>query len=186
MATLSPTEVLEHEHHSIQQVVAGMAILVEDLQKGVKVPGEILRDLVEFLRTFADRCHHGKEETCLFPKLESKGIPPRGCPLGALKAEHEAGRKLVSQLAEVSKSYIEDGSESETLSSTLTSLVELYKGHIWKEDYLLFPMTQKVLSSAEQAELSAQFADVESRIGTDVHVAFEGFAEQLKDRILRP
>ena len=51
---------------------------------------------------------------------------------------------------------------------------------IWKEDYLLFPMTEKLLSAGEQEELSAQFERHESEIGIDVHQDFE----QLAGRIL--
>jgi len=40
-------------------------------------------------------------------------------------------------------------------------LVELYPGHIWKEDYLLFPLAGKVLSPADHVALSKQFEEVE-------------------------
>jgi len=48
----------------------------------------------------ADKCHHGKEEVHLFPFLEKRGVPARGCPMGALLHEHEQGRTLVTQLAQ--------------------------------------------------------------------------------------
>ena len=177
-----PTEVLEREHRYIQQVVASLLLLAEDLERGEAVPGETLTDTLEFLGTFADKCHHGKEEEFLFPLLEQRGVPPQGCPLGVLKKEHEAGRHLVSQFATVSGKYMKDGSEKELLRTTLLSLAELYGGHIWKEDYLLFPMTNKVLSAEEQDQLASQFNDIESRIGPDVQQRFEELAGKLKRR----
>ena len=36
--------------------------------------GDDARKAIEFFRTFADGCHHGKEEDCLFPKLQERGI----------------------------------------------------------------------------------------------------------------
>ena len=182
MSDPKPTEVLEREHHYIQQVVASLLLLAEELEKGEAVPAETLADTLEFLRTFADRCHHGKEEACLFPLLEQKGVPPQGCPLGVLKKEHDAGRHLVAQFATVSGSYIKDGSDKELLRTTLLSLAELYGGHIWKEDYLLFPMTNKVLSAEEQDQLTRQFNDIESGIGPDVQQRFEELAEKLNRR----
>ena len=168
MAYLKPTEVLEREHHFIQQVFASLLLLAEELERGAPVPPETLTGTLEFLRTFADRCHHGKEEVYLFPLLEQKGVPPQGCPLGVLKKEHGSSRSLVAKLAGVSSKYATDGSERDSLQTTLRSLAELYGGHIWKEDCLLFPMTNKLLSSEEQDQLAKQFNDVESSIGPSV------------------
>ena len=98
MSNPKPTEVLEREHHYIQQVGASLLLLAEELEKGEAVPAETLADTLEFLRTFADRCHHGKEEAFLFPLLEQKGVPPQGCPLGVLKKEHVAVRRNCCEL----------------------------------------------------------------------------------------
>ena len=54
--------------------------------------------------------HHGKEETHLFPALERKGVPMRGCPLGALLAEHQKGRTLVKELSQATADYARSGS----------------------------------------------------------------------------
>ena len=182
MSSPTPTEALEREHHYIQQVVASLLLFAEDLEKGEAVPAETLADTLEFLRTFADRCHHGKEESFLFPLLEQKGVPPQGCPLGVLKKEHVAGRSLVAQFATVSGSYTKDGSEKELLRTTLLGLAELYGGHMWKEDYLLFPMANKILSAEEQDQLTKQFNEVESSIGPDVQQRFEELAGKLQRR----
>lgn len=177
----SPTEMLEEEHRVIQRVVGTMAVLAEELETAHEVEGETLRGIVEFMRTFADKCHHGKEETHLFPLLEKKGVPVRGCPVGALNAEHQTGRALVTKLAAAAESYASDGpSTTKTLTETLHALTQLYPGHIWKEDYLLFPMTNKILSPEEQKELFEKFEMVEKSIGADVHHRFEQLAEKLQ------
>ena len=56
----------------------------------------------------------------------------------------------------------------------------LYPSHIWKEDYLLFPMTNKVLSPEDQRELHQKFEMVEEAIGRDVHHRLEQFAEEME------
>jgi hemerythrin-like domain-containing protein len=60
MTEKRPTQVLEEEHRSIQQVVGTMAALAEALEKGRNAQVEILQSIVAFMRTFADQCHHGK------------------------------------------------------------------------------------------------------------------------------
>ena len=62
---------LKHDHHVIQQVVAGMSAVAELLDSGKQVDPSVLADLVQFLRVFADQCHHEKEEQHLFPLLAS-------------------------------------------------------------------------------------------------------------------
>jgi len=177
-----PTKVLEEEHHFIQKVVGAMAVLAETLEAGKEVEEKTLHDIVEFMRTFADKCHHGKEETHLFPALEKKGVPMRGCPLGALIAEHQKGRVLVSELAEATEAYRGNPLAKESLVKSLRGLTELYPNHIWKEEYLAFPMADKILSPAEQRDLSEKFEIVEKEIGLDVHQRFERFAKELEEK----
>ncbi|MGD0466880.1 MAG: hemerythrin domain-containing protein [Terriglobales bacterium] len=179
-----PTEELEHDHRIIERVVAAMAILAERLQSGKEVEAGILNDLGEFLRVFAEDCHHGKEERYLFPLLEKKGVPVSGCPLAVLLNEHDRGRRLMADLKQTSEAYFRSGNtDEEALIGTLHRLIELYPAHIWKEDYLLFPMTGKILSDTDQEALAREFEQHESEIGSDVHHGFEQLAESLVTRI---
>jgi hemerythrin-like domain-containing protein len=184
MTSRKPTEELEHEHRIIQQVVGGMAVLIEKLESGKEIDAAVLTDLFEFMQTFGDRCHHGKEEIYLFKLLEKKGVPVSGCPLAVLLHEHEKGRNLMADLKLTSETYIRTpGAGREALIGTLRRLIELYPSHIWKEDYLLFPMADKLLSDTEQEELSARFEQHESEIGMDVHHGFEQLAGRILEMI---
>ena len=176
----SSTVALEHEHRIVQKVVAGMAILADELTEGKPVRPQLLKEIIEFLRGFVDQCHHAKEDKYLFPLLEQRGVPAGGCPLGALKSEHEKGRLLVKQLTEAVARYPDNGGAVEdSLIQSLRGLVELYPGHIWKEDYLLFPLAGKVLSPADHETLSKQFEEVELELGPDAHSRFERLALKL-------
>jgi hemerythrin-like domain-containing protein len=182
----SPTKILEEEHQFIQKVVGEIAVLVETLEVGKEVEEKTVQDIVEFMRIFADKCHHGKEETHLFPALEKKGVPMRGCPLGALISEHQKGRGLVSQLAEATEAYITGSPMAkESLVKSLRALTDLYPNHIWKEEYLAFPMADKILSAEEQRDLSEKFEMVEKEIGLNVHQRFEQFAQKLAENTSR-
>ena len=70
-------------------------------------------------------------------------------------------------------------SARESLVKSLRGLIDLYPNHIWKEDYLLFPMTNKVLGLDEQRDLLEKFERVEDAIGRDAHRRFEQLAENL-------
>jgi hemerythrin-like domain-containing protein len=179
-----PTDVLEEEHHVIQKVVAAMVVLLARLEEGKDVKGETINKVVEFMRTFGDKCHHGKEESHLFPLLGKRGVPMTGCPIAVLVHEHEKGRSLVKQLLEAGTAYVNgDGASKSALIKSLQGLIELYPNHIWKEEYLLFPMTNKVLSDEDQKELFEKFEMVEKEIGADVHEHFENIVEELVSEI---
>ena len=62
----------------------------------------------------------------------------------------------------------------------LRDLAALYPNHIWKEDYLLFPLCGKVLSEADHGDLQRKSEAVEAEIGGEVHHRLEALAEKLQ------
>jgi hemerythrin-like domain-containing protein len=98
--------------------------------------------------------------------------------------EHKSGRSLVGMFAEAVESYAKDpqararGSrrQHETACDALSK-------HIWKEDYLLSPMTGKVLNAAEQKILLEKFIAVEKELGEETHREWERFAEELGNMV---
>ena len=180
---MKATQILEKEHHLIQLAVGAMAATAERLGLGETAEKETLVKFVEFMRTFVEKCHHEKENNHLFPLLVRKGVPVAGCPIGALTHEHETAAKLTADLGAAVEAYLANPSEMrQFLTTSLRGLAELYPGHIWKENYLLFPMTDKILSEEDQQELVAAFEGVEKGIGSDVHRRFQQMAEQLMAR----
>lgn len=177
----SPTKVLENEHRLIANVVGTTSALADGLEAGQIVSDVVLQDTVEFMRMFADKLHHGKEEDLLFPILIQKGVPPHGCPIGALTAEHVEGRTLVKGLAQATDAFIKGtASARELLVSSLRGIAQLYPYHIWKENYLLFPMTNKVLSPAELLELYQEFETADERVDKDVRDRLTHWADQVE------
>jgi hemerythrin-like domain-containing protein len=178
------TEALEREHRVIQKVVAIMSQLVDQLELRHAIKTDLLRDLLQFMRVFSDKLHHGKEELYLFPYLESKGVPSTGCPLSALKAEHSRSRQLMDELNSATAAYVSEPERGRlTLIQVLQSLVVLYPAHIWKEDYLLFPMAEKILSQHDHELLLEQFDRTEETIGSDTYQSFAALAEDLSNRV---
>jgi hemerythrin-like domain-containing protein len=112
--------------------------------------------------------------------LVKRGVPPQGCPIGGLNHEHEKGRALVQALADQAPAYAQGKpGAKEALLETLRGIVDLYHNHIWKEDAMVFPMADKVLTPADQKELGEKFAEVDRAIGLDVVARLEQFARNL-------
>lgn len=177
---MKPTVILEKEHRIIEKIVNAMTVLIKKLESNKDIDIEDLRNITEFMRVFGDKCHHGKEEKELFPLLEKKGVPMQGCPIAALTHEHEMGRSLVKGLVEATSSYEKkDPLAKDAVLKQLRGLANLYPNHIWKEDYLLFPMTNKILNATEQKDLQAKFETVEEEIGPDTHTKYKRLAEKI-------
>lgn len=180
---LKPTEILESEHKFILHVVSALAELAGKMESGKEINVDLLFSVVDFMRSYADADHHGKEEALLFPFLEKKGVPSQGCPISILITEHQRGRALVSDLSDSAEKYYKNESGAkEKLLKIFHTLVDLYPKHIWREDYLLFPMTDKLLSPDEQDSLRQQFEAAENDFGEDKHLRFEQMAQDIKNK----
>jgi hemerythrin-like domain-containing protein len=177
---MKPTQVMEAEHRIIETVIKALGGVAAALAQDQRADVAMLATAVEFLRVYADQLHHGKEETLFFPMLIKRGVPPQGCPIGGLSHEHEKGRGLVKVLAEQAPAYAQGKpGAKQSLIETLRAILDLYQNHIWKEDAMVFPMADKVLSAADQAELCEKFAELDRRVGSETIARLEQFARSL-------
>ena len=178
--TMTATQVMEAEHRTIETVAKALGDLALAIEKGQSADVALLKTAVEFFRVYADKLHHGKEEVLFFPMLVKRGVPPQGCPIGGLTQEHVKGRALVGALEEGITFYSQKKPGAQDgLVQTLRKIVNLYQNHIWKEDAMVFPMADKILTEADQKELSEKFAGVDKSVGLEVIARLERFAKGL-------
>jgi hemerythrin-like domain-containing protein len=159
---VKPTEILKQEHRAIEQMLAVLGKICDMLDRGERVNSEHLDLAITFIREFADRCHHAKEEKLLFPAMESAGIPRDGGPIDVMLSEHDEGRQFVGGMASASAEY-RNGSSNAAASFTRNarSLIALLSEHILKEDSILFVMADVRLSAEKQEELNHGFNRLE-------------------------
>ena len=174
-----PTQVLSDEHRVIERVLGA----VEKLAKGPVDGLEPWKKALEFIRGFADQCHHFKEEKVLFPAMEAHGIPSEGGPVGMMLTEHEEGRSYVrAMLAAISLIEAKNEAAKESLLGSAQAYCRFLREHIQKEDEILFRMADEVISADEQKKLSAAFAQHEAEeMGAGVHEKYLKIAAELED-----
>ena len=171
---------MEAEHRLIETVVKALGGLAAAIEEGQRADAAMLATAVEFLRVYADKLHHGKEETLFFPMLVKRGVPAQGCPIGGLNHEHEKGRALVRALAEQAPAYAQDKpGAKEALIETLRAIRDLYQNHIWKEDAMVFLMADKVLSAADKQQLADRFTEVDRAVGLETIARLKTFSRSL-------
>lgn len=167
---MKPTEILTDEHRVIEVGLECLERLTERALEEGRLDRELAEDALEFIRGFADRCHHGKEEARLFTAMVEKGLPKDRGPIAVMLAEHEKGRAFVRGMAENAEAASQgDRGALGAFAENSRGYVELLKGHIAKEDTILFPMADQLLSAPEQGALLEEFklAERELMAGTD-------------------
>jgi hemerythrin-like domain-containing protein len=156
---------LRKEHDSILHVLKILDKMMSTDEKEDIVKIKYYNELVYFLKIFADKCHHGKEEKHFFVELVDKGIPNEDGLIESLLQEHSQSREDISMM---SKSL-----ESKDLTGFNTAAAEyrdLLKSHIEKENNVLFPMADQLLDEEMQDALFEKFEQhEESVIGHGVH-----------------
>ncbi|MFQ5761642.1 MAG: hemerythrin domain-containing protein [Candidatus Bathyarchaeia archaeon] len=179
------TEALKEDHRVIEKVVKVLADSAEKLELGDEVSPGILEKAVDFIRTFADKCHHGKEETILFPTLEAKGIPRNGGPIAIMLQEHDLGRGFVRELAEAVERFKGGHQDAKNgIIANARGYAQLLMDHIWKEDNILFRLAEDVLTEGDHAQLLQRFEQIElERIGEGKHREYVELATQLSREI---
>jgi hemerythrin-like domain-containing protein len=137
--------------------------------------------VVEFLRTFADKCHHGKEEHLLFKTMVDRGFPREVGPIAVMLHEHEVGRAFVRGISEAAASAAGDPGAARRIIDSARGFIQLLRGHIDKENTILFPMADNVLTPEDQAHLKEEFERFESQeTGAGIHEASLKLLEGLK------
>lgn len=139
------TSRLREEHERILEVADALAALVRAAEAG-RWNLDAFADCVTFIRLFADACHHGKEEDLLFPELERAGMPRDQGPIAVMLYEHQQGRAYARHMAgALDGARAGDPQAQATLRNAAMGYVNLIRGHIHKEDNILFQMADQAV-----------------------------------------
>jgi hemerythrin-like domain-containing protein len=182
---MQPTEILIEEHRIIERMLMIVDTLCDQLEKGENIKIEHFRKAVDFIKNFADKCHHAKEEDILFTMLVEKGMRKDAGPIGVMLAEHKMGRDFVKNLNEALDKYEQgDKAAKEQIIENASGYTQLLKQHILKEDRILYPMSDRILTSDDQKELLEDFERVEKEeMGDGVHQKYQKLVEILEKEL---
>lgn len=156
------TEILINEHRVIEQVLDCLEAIVDQANQLERLDAAAASQAIDFFKTFADGCHHAKEENFLFPMMEQKGFPRHGGPTGVMLHEHEIGREQIGGMADSLDGAAKGNPESlRRFTSHARTYVDLLRQHIFKENQMLFPMADRALTSQDQQDLLKAFGALE-------------------------
>lgn len=150
---------LENDHVQILRLIDVMERMVTISKPNV----EHLESVVYLIKNFADDFHHAKEEKMLFPLLIEKGFSPNQGPVAVMLSEHTEGRNFVKGMSTSISNY-KNGNENSLgeIRENMGGYINLLRGHISKENNVLFPMASRTLTSDENISLLERFKSFES------------------------
>jgi hemerythrin-like domain-containing protein len=173
LGRISAVSILSGEHRVILQTIDCLEAIARRAVAERRIPQPHADQALDIIRTFADRCHHGKEEDLLFPALEA--MRPGFGPTAQMRHEHVLGRQHVARMGEALL-----GGEVSTFVEHAAGYAELLRQHIHKEDEILFRIAQHLLSEEDDRLLLEAYAAVEhDDMGDGTHERLLGQADAL-------
>ncbi len=174
------------EHRLIERLIALMQQELTRIKDNIKVDREFafvdpvfIDTAVDFMKTYADRTHHGKEEDILFAALAQKDLTPEHRQMmEELIEDHAWGRRTSASLVEAKNDFLLDKPGAlDDLLLHLEELVIFYPRHVEKEDNHFFIPCMNYFSEAEKAQLLEQMADFDRQM---IHDKYRAIVEGIE------
>jgi hemerythrin-like domain-containing protein len=167
------------EHRLIERMIALIKDALSQIQSSGKIDPLFVDTAVDFIRIYADRTHHGKEEDILFRELDKR-------PLSAddrrvmkeLIQEHVFGRQTTKALVDANTRY-QNGDQAALadIAEKLQTLVDFYPKHIEKEDKVFFPASRAYFTDDEDQAMLAEFWEFDRKM---IHEKYKAVVEGLE------
>jgi hemerythrin-like domain-containing protein len=169
------------EHRLIERMLAVIRKRLQQVEKTKVIDPLFVDKAVDFIRIYADRTHHGKEEDILFRDLQDKNLSGEDRRvMDELIEEHVFGRTTTRALVAANHRYRQgDVSALGEVTRCLRTLVDFYPGHIEKEDKVFFPAARAYFTEAEEQAMLAEFREFDRQM---IHEKYKLVVEGLEER----
>lgn len=155
---------------------------IDKIEKSGKVNFQVIDVAVDFIKTYADRTHHGKEEEILFRDLAQKNLTPELKKImQELLEEHVWGRKTTAGLTAAKEKYLSGDEDKLTeIIDLARQLADFYPRHIEKEDKHFFYPCQDYFTKEEQEKMLVEFWEFDRKM---IHEKYNKVYEEY-DRLI--
>lgn len=178
---MMPIGPLMIEHRLIEKMITLMDEEIAKMKEFNKANPLFINTAVDFIRMYADRTHHGKEEDILFRDLEKKDLSPNHNKImGELLEEHKWARYMVAKLVDEKNEYEKGNIDKlNEIITTMNELTKFYPKHIEKEDKHFFIPVMKYFTREEQDKMLEEFWEFDKTL---IHEKYKKVVENLQNR----
>jgi hemerythrin-like domain-containing protein len=167
------------EHRLIERMIEIMDSETKRIKKESVLNVVFIGKAVDFIRTYADHCHHGKEEGILFRELEKKNISEEHRKtMNELVEEHKLGREMTGALAKAREKAAGDNhSQVAAIADIMEKLVNFYPKHIEKEDKHFFLPVMGYFTDSEKEEMLKEGYEFDQKL---IHEKYREMVEEVE------
>lgn len=166
---------LVDEHVLIKRLLALVPTITDFVESSVEVDKKLVLDCVDFIRNYADKYHHMKEEDILF-----KCVDEHAEIIQIMYKDHDTGRAHIKQVVEGAES----GNKAQ-IKEHLHGYRDLLTQHIKKEDEILYPWIDRQLSDRQVGELFQKCSEADASVGDELPRKYENFIVNLEEKFVQ-
>ncbi len=166
-----PMKKLVEEHTLIKKIVDLIPKIIETLDLDSEKGRNRVQGTVDFIRFFADKYHHAKEESILF-KYFDENLDV----IQTMYIDHDHARGYVNAI----KEGLEE-QDKQKVAENLFAYHELLSEHIKKEDEILYVWMDRNLSTHQIGKLFLSFSEADSTYDADVIKKCRNFVNTLEE-----
>lgn len=177
---MKPIGPMMWEHRLIEKFLTLFGGEIERIAGKRGVDPLFIDTAVDFIRMYADRTHHGKEEDILFRDLRKKVLSPEHARImGELEEEHRYSRMTVGKLVRAKERFLEGEDTRGEMIECLKELASFYPKHIEKEDKHFFFPCMDYFTPAEQDAMLQEFWEFDRKM---IHEKYQKVYDALSGR----
>jgi hemerythrin-like domain-containing protein len=172
-------DLMMEEHQNIHYMLQVVDRICCGILEGADVDADEIRRIIDFIRKYADRHHHGKEEDFLFPRMvKDLGTVAENLITHGMLVEHDLGRDHVREAEEALNLYEKEPKTEHKLQliAHLMGYANLLQRHIEKENNVVYTFANNQLSEEAKEEVNQKCRDYErkpqSMITRELHLSF--------------
>jgi len=176
---MMPVGPLMLEHRFIERMIRIMDKKIQTMEKEKKADISFIDTAVDFIKNYADKRHHGKEEDILFRDLNKKQLSGEHKRImDELIKEHVLGRSNTKKVVDAKESYIRGNKNAlKDIAENIGILIKFYPKHIEKEDKHFFIPCMDYLTQQERDDMLKEGEQFDRKLA---QADYEKIVEQLE------
>ncbi len=178
-------QLMIEEHKTIKRMLEVIRSFCLRILDGKEVDGEDVFKMIDFVRNYADKHHHGKEEDLLFKFMtEELGSTAEKLVRNGMLVEHDLGRLYMRELEEATEKMIKGDEEAKVdVIGHGMSYYHLLQRHIDKEDGMVYKYGEDNLSkeTIERMNRETEIIEKEAR-EKGLQEKYEALVKELEEK----
>ncbi len=174
----SPTKMLSDEHQNILKLINALIKECNALESEKGLDKAFFEKAIDFIRNYADKFHHAKEEDILFAELCKDTVQMHCNPVQQMLHEHDLGRNFVKGI----EKGLKENDKNKVIENA-RGYAQLIQEHIYKEDNILYPMADEALNQQVQKSMLDKFKQAEhKKFSKGIKERYLGIAKEFEGR----